>query len=563
MYQVYLVAPKEVSIKESVISFEKVQAEGGSENRLVEMFTKRIPENIGIGAIAQYLMQNNVVVKCVNMAIGNDTIAQIVDDIIENPPIIGISIIYDLQVYNAVKLVAKLRYRGYKGHITLGGTFISLAYDRFLKKFNLIDSIIIGDGEVPFLALYRALTGNGSLEQIPGLASIDNSGEIRYIKQNYLENHVFSTPIRDTLDYAISRGLQVQTALIVGSRGCNNNCIYCSAPNMRKLHNKVWIGRHPVELVNEIEQLINKYHVKYLYFCDDNFCGYGQKGLQHLRAFIREMKKRSLYIRFHAELRADAELTKEDILGLKSVGLDEALIGIESGVSSCLLRWRKNTDINDNQLMIDLLRECGVKLAPAYILIDPFTTLDELEQSYDFLFRNGLYLTDNPWYLFNQMIVYPGTELETLLINKGIIVPREVRPYTLHELQNDGNIRHFCQDISVVEYEIVSSEIRFIWNSLRKAVDEVVDDINIRMPVIFHSISNRETVLEYLPNIRNWRKNIGRLLMNFLKKAIEWGKNDHNAGALDVQLSQLRDAYDNVFLSSSFTDYLNLLESQI
>lgn len=559
MSSIYLVAPKEKSVKEAVILFEKTHSDIKQKNRLYDIYTKRIPENIGIGAIAQYLIKNGVEAKCVNMYFERNTMEKIVDEIIKtNPVIVGVSLIYDLHVFNAIKLITLLRYKGYSGHITLGGTFISLAYTRFLKNFDYIDSIIIGNGEMVFYKLYRALTTNGNLYGIPGLALRDKNGNIEYEKQNYYENYVFSVPLRKTLDYALSQGLQIQTALIVGSRGCNNNCIYCAAPNMRRYHNKIWIGRNPVDLVDEIEQLINKYNIKYLYFCDDNFCGYGKTGSQHLKMFIQEMKNRNLFIRFHAEIRADAGLSKEDILGLRSVGLDEALIGLESGVTECLKRWKKNTNINDNQSMINLLKECKVKIAPAYILIDPYTTLEELEQSFKFIYTNDLYLADDPWYLFNQMIVYPGTELENQLIEQQIITPKTVRYYTLDELQKDENILKFCYDISVIEYEIVSSDVRQIWDSLKKAVNEIIYIVNKELPTFAHSIKQLSgNALDFIIKVQKWRKNIGYLHMNLLKSAIDWGKSQHKKKSLDEILLIERTDYDIKYLGKSFSEFIN------
>lgn len=558
MCEVYLIAPLEKSIKDAVISFEKTFDKNTEKNRIFEIYTKRISENIGIEAIAQYLRQNAIETKCINMSIEEYTMEDTVKEIIEhNPVIVGVSLIYDLHVYNAIKLVAMLRYRGYKGHITLGGTFISLAYRRFLINFQLVDTIVIGDGEQAFLNLYNAVKNYSTIAGIPGVAFINSKGEINYTKQNYENNYVISTPTRDTLKYVLTKNMPFSTALIVGSRGCNNNCVYCAAPAMRKNHNKIWRERNPIDLVNEIEILITKYKVKYLYFCDDNFCGYGESGKKHLEKFVDEMKKRKLYVRFHAEIRADARLNKENILALKSVGLDEALIGIESGVQACLNRWKKGINVNENQKMINLLRECDVKVAPAYILVDPFTTVDELEQSYEFINKNKLHLERDPWYLFNQMIVYPGTELEEELLKQNIITRPQVRRYSIEELQMDKNIFQLCHDISVIEYEIVSPEVKIIWNALRIAVDEIIEIVNFKLPCYMEQMRKQhmQDIIRDISKIKNWRKNLGNLLINFLGSAVKWGKEKEKK--LDEILFEIRTHYDMEYLGKTCTEFFD------
>lgn len=149
MHQVFLIAPQEHLLNEKTIAFEKPSMFSIPQSHLMEMYTKRLAENIGIGAIASCLREYGISTKCINLSIEDRLICDVVEEIIyENPRIVGISILYDLHVYNAMKIAVLLRKQGYAGHITLGGTFISLAYERFLKAFSIIDSIIVGDGEV-------------------------------------------------------------------------------------------------------------------------------------------------------------------------------------------------------------------------------------------------------------------------------------------------------------------------------------------------------------------------------------------------------------------------------
>lgn len=554
MNQVFLIAPKEHSLKENIVAFEKPSMFSMPKNYVMRIYTKRIAENIGVGAIANYLRTHGISTKCINLSIEDKTINDIVQDVmLEKPLIVGLSMLYDLHVINAMEIIIALRKGGYKGHITLGGTFISLAYERFIKSFDVFDSIIVGDGEKVFLNLYSALLEGENLSCVSGLATLDENGEINYSPQDCHEGSIIATPDRDGFDYLTSKNMHVSAALIVGSRGCNNNCLYCSAPNMRKYHNKIWKGREAKEIVREIENLIKNYNIKYLYFCDDNFCGYGDIGLKHIREFVSEMKKEKLSIPFHAEIRADADITKADILELKSVGLDEALIGIESGVQSCLQRWKKNITIEQNKEIIKQLKLCNVKIAPAYILFDPFTTFDEYKQSVDFIRNNKLYHMDNPWYLFNQMIAYPGTELEEMLIERGIISKTIIRRYTLEELDNTDVLLSAIKGVSSIEYEIVDYRVRIIWMILREHVDEIVEIVCTKIPSLsLKQIRNRENTSHFLFRLGEWRKNLGTLLMNYMDFSVWWGGNSDDIQVLQSGLQEIRARYDQQHLGDEF-----------
>lgn len=425
MYQVYLVAPKEMSIHISEMAFENSDYSSVNElkdNPIDSIYTQRIQENIGIGSIASWLRNHGVKTCTINAYIEERNNQEIINRILlDDPIIVGFSLLYDLHFFNAMQLVVELRRRGYKKHITFGGTFASLAYERILATCPLIDSIIIGDGEATFLELYNSLLGGKLNREIKGIAYVDANRKICYEPRERNRNEInYPSVSRDTLLYMKEKGYRFSTAAIYGSRGCNNRCIYCSAPSLNDLCNKVWRPRNIDSLVQEIEMLKKEFNIQYLYFCDDNFCGYGLAGKQHLLEFAKKMKEKNLSVNFHAELRVDCGLLDEEIALLKEVGLEEALLGIENGSQSCLNRWKKGVTIEANERMLAQLKRCNVNVAPAYIMVDAYTTIEEFIESIKFIERNELYKMDDPWYLFNKMMVYPGTNLEKKCLKMGL-----------------------------------------------------------------------------------------------------------------------------------------------
>lgn len=563
MNDIYLIAPAEKSFDEDMVSFEKAGSsyvEKVNENKVNALYIRRIQENIGLGSISAFLETKNISVKIMNASIDEITNDKIVETILnDNPLIVGISILYDLHVYNALDIIIKLRKEGYQNHITLGGTHVSLAYERYMETFEYIDSIIIGDGEESFYELYMHLRAKESVEDISGLA-YRKDGQIKYNKKCYPPDKIsYPKPKRDTLAYLQERGITFTTAAVYASRGCNNNCIYCGAPPMRKCHNKIWRPRQEELLVDEIQYLIDTFGVSFLYFCDDNFCGYGESGRDHIMDFVRLMKQKNLSIKFHAEIRADTKLTEEDFKQLKEVGLDEVLIGIESGSQKCLNRWRKGAKVEDNEKMIRLLKRCNIDIAPAFIMVDPYTSLDELKESYTFIMNNELYKSKEPWSLFNKMIIYPGSILEEVVYKDGVCIPYQPERYSIPE-HNADNLNSVCKKISSIPYEIQDGEIRVLWKVLIKFVDRISDLVDNVIPGWLGQYTSRDNI-RIVSRIGKWRRNLGLLLMELLRCSIECVEASDIRELEDALYSKLEetcDVYDEKYLGNRIENYIKI-----
>lgn len=273
--------------------------------------------------------------------------------------------------------------------------------------------------------------------------------------------------------------------------------------------------------------------------------------------FVRLMKQKNLSIKFHAEIRADTKLTEEDFKQLKEVGLDEALIGIESGSQKCLNRWRKGAKVEDNEKMIRLLKKCNINIAPAFIMVDPYTTLDELKESYTFIMNNELYKSKEPWSLFNKMIIYPGTILEEMVYRDGICIPYQSQRYSISDYNADS-LNLVCKRISSIPYEIQSGEIRILWKILIKFVDRISNLVDNVIPGWLGQYTSKDNI-RIVSKIGKWRRNLGRLLMELLKCSIECvEKSDifQLENRLYLKLEDICNTYDEKYLGSGIEEYI-------
>src|SRR4028118_124102 len=86
------------------------------------------------------------------------------------PDIIGLSIQFQHRAPEFLGLSRRLREAGYRGHITCGGQFPTLAFREVLLPENGVDSVVLHDGEETLVDLLGALARGEDLASVRGLA---------------------------------------------------------------------------------------------------------------------------------------------------------------------------------------------------------------------------------------------------------------------------------------------------------------------------------------------------------------------------------------------------------
>lgn len=364
MSEIVLISPMEVSLHSNEIALENIirtDKENIKRNPVNSIYITQSRENLGIGALASYLREKGISVKIINSSMENLRVDQVVEQIItQSPKVVGINLLYDLHAYNACRIIIEARKNGYSGHITLGGPFISFAYEYFLLGIPGIDSVIKEEAEFVLNELVSAFIERREWKNIPGLVWLNEKKHI-VVNPPYRSIKDFSIlpfPARDTLLLMKKEGLPVRVASIYASRGCRNKCIYYMAPFITALSDgKKWRARPAKSVVDEIEYLTKDLGIEYLYFCDDNFSGYGRTGRQHLHEIANLLIDRNIKVLFHTEIRVDSGLDEESLVLLKKAGLHEILLGLESGAQSALNRWKKGSTVTQNLKMVKLVHK--------------------------------------------------------------------------------------------------------------------------------------------------------------------------------------------------------------
>ena len=270
--------------------------------------------------------------------------------------------------------------------IVLGGPEVTHHADRFLA--HGADVIVIGEGEETLHALVSAWAAGGTpaLAQIPGLAFRGDAGAVVRTEPRPLLRSLDDLPVprREAIDlqpYLTAwRSRHGSNAVSVSTmRGCPYSCRWCS----RAVYGESYRRRSARLVVDEIEQLVTRYHPDSFWFVDDVFT------IHHgwLQAFTDELVRRDLRIRYECITRAD-RLNERAVALLERSGCARVWIGAESGSQKILDAMDRRVTVEQVRAMIQLAKQHGIETGTFIMLGYPGETDADVEATIEHLKRS-------------------------------------------------------------------------------------------------------------------------------------------------------------------------------
>lgn len=363
---------------------------------------------IGLLHIAQSLLKINIDVSFLHL---------VTDDIrktkFDNYLFVGISMLTGKMILNGLQ-VAKL-IKGYNNEIPiiLGGVHPSLLPEESLQN-ELVDIVVIGEGEETTKELALCLLNNQDLSKVKGIAYKDKNKNIivnpprEFIDMNKLN---FDLPYE-----LLGKCFYNPTSLPVHtSRGCPYRCSFCysTAFNKRKYRSKS--AEH---VIDEIEYLYKKYNITNFDFGaeDEFFINYNRvcEIFQSLAAKGLKIHW-STFCRFDTFDSAYKKLGDDFPILLRNSGCHFISFGAESG-SQRLLDEIIKKDIKVEQILrtVEVLKKHKIAHRVTFINCWPTETQDDLNTTFNVIDKISY---NNPMILvaIYNLIPYPGTEIIELL----------------------------------------------------------------------------------------------------------------------------------------------------
>jgi anaerobic magnesium-protoporphyrin IX monomethyl ester cyclase len=406
--------------------------------------------------------------RCVLATVSPDKDSTVVPQIVQSSPhFIGMSL-FSATLPRAIALGRALRAQlGPDTHICAGGPVATFAAESLLESpdWYFLDSVVRGEGESVISALIAAVLDGKPVSHIAGVAARDRPESLDSLAVPIQDLDSIPWPARDQLENS-RQSLSVVTVLT--SRGCTGRCTFCGARNAGNNigRTKVWRGRSPKDIVDEVAFLVSRYDVDTFSFEASSYEDPGGKvGKERMQRIAEEILDRGLNIYYGINTQA-CSWTEDDgdlLQLLYSSGLETVFIGIESGSDRLLKLMKKRSSAEDNRRAIRLFRENLVYVHFGLIMFHPYANWQDLEDNANFVFEHMGYQL----YRFtSRLALYPGAEIVRQLAADDLLEPdyrEKLEPYAYRYVapEMDRTVRSMFR--TVFSEERRSRSVKAFW----------------------------------------------------------------------------------------------------
>lgn len=223
-------------------------------------------------------------------------------------------------------------------------------------------------------------------------------------------------PARHLIDNCFYRSPETGNPLttVVTSLGCPHKCIFCSVPALTGTNVRY---RSPENVVAELEDCQQRYGIREFLFHADTFT-FNKRWVIELCTLI--VKKR-LDIRWGCNSRVDS-IDEERLIWMKRAGCWVVGFGVESGNNEHLSAMKKGATAEQAQTAIRLCRKHGVRSHAFFVFGFPWDTNETIRELIGFARK-----LDPDFFDFNVAFPLPGTELDRMADEKGLVVRERLR----------------------------------------------------------------------------------------------------------------------------------------
>jgi len=289
----------------------------------------------------------------------------------------------------------------------------------FYLKITGADAVVIGEGEIPFLNLVKAIENNNSLKEVKSIAH-RNGGEI------IINTKEPSTKDIETFPYPLVEALPMEHYInpkefmmentdrkiyMITGRGCNYTCNFCQRI-------EGGIRFRPVEaVIDEIKKYIRDYAITYIIFWDELFMISKKRVYEIAEAILKENININYWCTGRLNI-VDGNLMKI----MKRSGCSYINYGIEQFDNNALQAMNKK--LTEDQIIkgIEITQKEDIYIDFNIIFGNIGDTRQSLKKSLKLLKK---YNDFGQLRVIRPVTPYPGSPLYYIAIEKGLITGPE------------------------------------------------------------------------------------------------------------------------------------------
>lgn len=292
--------------------------------------------------------------------------------------------------------------------VVVGGVYPSLEYKGLLEANGEIDLVVRGEGEETFRHLLEALRGPEGLENIAGLSWRDGPK----VRHNPDRLPACDLDAFGGYDPGVISGVMPDMSWsISSSRGCSGTCSFCLVGlNFGKKGS--WRGHSARWVADQVEEITGKYGARHIRFVDDEFVGSGESADRAME-IAELLRKRKVRPKFSIMCRSDTVVRYPAVFKrLRSAGLVNVFLGIESGNDEVLSHLNKRHGTDDSVRAVSILCDLNIRVQGGNIVFHPWmtekTALRDIGFFQDLLERHERFV----FFALNGVDIFRGTGLD-------------------------------------------------------------------------------------------------------------------------------------------------------
>lgn len=305
--------------------------------------------------------------------------------------------------------------------VVLGGPHVTIFPQECLRD-PAVDAAVLGEGELAFCLLLKALAKGGPTTGINGVWSRDCAGRLRRCRRRSLLADLDSLPppaldLYPLQDCKVMYNVFGRRAVnVMGARGCPYGCSFCAS----RLTFTRAVRAHSTErVISDLNSLHRLHGFDAFVFYDDLFTFDRARTLE-LCAALRE--RGAAPFEWGCCTRSD-RVDPELLKAMREAGCRLVMLGVETGSQRLLDRMGKRTTVRRNLAAVKMVKEAGIKVAAGFMIGLPTETPAETLRTIAFA---RLAAPDFAW--FNITEPYPGTDLWEDAVKHGRFVEEDGAP---------------------------------------------------------------------------------------------------------------------------------------
>lgn len=391
--------------------------------------TKSITDKFTIPALGLESIAANILdlvqIIIIDAKVRNLTLNEIIKEIRDfQPDLVGISCCFTIGINFALKIAHESKKLGY---ITiLGGWHPSFAHSEILK-YNFVDIIVRGEGELTF----RELIKNKNLEEIKGISYKDNGKIIdnpnRPLIKNLNKLPLPARKLRNNNTYF--QIFQMPLDAIETSRGCPYKCTFC---NIHLFYRGTYRTKNTDRVIQELKIISNQRLHKNVLIVDDNFTA----NMNRVEEICDKIINNGIKLDLICQSRIDVIKNNPNIIKkMSKAGFWLFFLGIESFNQKALNDIHKRVNFRDIVDAIKILHENNILIIGSLLI---GSSLDEKEKDIDLMIKIVKKLgIDFP--IYSIMTPLPGTKFRDILIENNYLLSRDWSEYNFTTAVNRLN----------------------------------------------------------------------------------------------------------------------------